>query len=57
MKIDKSVVKRLIDNARPTNLHLYTVSPTDKDSGKRVTSNLAKLLDKNPTATVVVMLH
>ncbi len=55
MNIDKSAVKSLIEKTRPTNLHLYNVSPTDKDSGKKVTTEVTKLLAKNPSATVVII--
>lgn len=55
MNIDKSAVKSLIDKTRPTNLHLYNVSPTDKDSGKAVAGQVTKLLAKCPSATVVVI--
>lgn len=55
MNIDKSVLKKSIDSARPTNLHLYNVSPTDKDSGKTVALQVSKLLSKTQSATVVII--
>jgi hypothetical protein len=55
MNIDKQAVKRMIDKARLNELHIYNVNPTDKDSGKRAADQVAKLLSKNSSATVVVI--
>jgi len=57
MAIDKNVLKKSIDNSKSNDLHTFHVIPTEKDSGKKVTSEVAKLLAKNPSATVVVILH
>ena len=47
MTVDKTVLKKMIDSAKPNDLLVATVSSLDKNSQKKVRSELEKFMSKS----------
>ncbi len=55
MTVDKTVLKKMIDSAKPNDLMVATISSLDKDSQKKVRSNLDKFMMKSGEYAVLVV--
>jgi hypothetical protein len=47
MTVDKTVLKKMIDSAKPNDLMVANVSSLDKNSQKKVRSKLEKFMSKS----------
>jgi hypothetical protein len=55
MTVDKTVLKKMIDSAKPNDLMVATISSLDKDSQKKVRSELDKFISKSGEFAVLVV--
>ena len=55
MIVDKTVLKKMIDSTKPNDIMVATVSSLDKDSQKKVRSNLDKFMMKSGEYAVLVV--
>ena len=55
MTVDKTVLKKMIDSAKPNDLIVATVSSLDKNSQRQVRSELEKFMSKSGEYIVFVV--
>ena len=55
MTVDKTVLKKIIDSAKPNDLMVATVSSLDKNSQRKVRSELEKFMSKSGEYIVFVV--
>ncbi len=55
MTVDKTVLKKIIDSAKPNDLLVATVSSLDKNSQRKVRSELEKFMSKSGEYIVFVI--
>ena len=55
MTVDKTVLKKMIDSAKPNDLMIATVSSLDKNSQRKVRSELEKFMSKSGEYIVFVV--
>jgi hypothetical protein len=55
MTVDKTVLKKIIDSAKPNDLLVATVSSLDKNSQRKVRSELEKFMSKSGEYIVFVV--
>ena len=55
MTVDKTVLKKMIESTKPNDLMVATISSLDKDSQKKVRSDLDKFISKSGEYAVLVV--
>jgi hypothetical protein len=55
MTVDKTVLKKMIDSAKPNDLIVATVSSLDKNSQKKVKAELDKFMIKSTDYVITIV--
>lgn len=55
MTVDKSVLKKMIDSAKPNDLMVATVSSLDKNSQKKAKAELDKFMIKSTDYVITIV--